>query len=203
METIGNYEDLEFSQLQKDFVGDTTDKYKAQIAGYPKNEGTLGLLEAADSFNQESFAPGKPQPKCKRGCAHCCYIQVVASGREVDLIVDHIKENNIILDNEKMLRLEEQALIKDDRDYMLSTHRKCVFLQDNNDCGIYPVRPFSCRNYFVFSDPEGCNTFTAEVGGKVLVHFDLDTFPVVLTLIDTSEDGVNTLPKLLIKKLKA
>lgn len=200
METLGNYEDLEFSDMQKAFVNTAMESYKSQISKYPRNEGTMGLLQAVDEMNKDVFSNQKEQPKCSRGCAHCCYIQVGTSGREVDLIVDYMKKENIFMDNEKILRLEEQALIKNDRDYVLSPHRKCVFLKDNNDCGIYPVRPFACRNYFVFSDPEGCNTFTAEPGGKTLVHFDLNTFPIILTLMETSES--DTLPRLLLKKLK-
>jgi len=200
-EEYQNYDDLQFSEDQKEFVAFAIDSYKDQVSGYPEGESTLGLLNLVDEINTEVFSNQKDQPKCKKGCAHCCYIQVGTTSREVDLIIDYMKKEGIHMDDEKMLRLEEQSVIKNDRDYMLSLHRKCVFLKDNNDCGIYPVRPFACRNYYVFSDPEDCNTFTNNHGKKTLVHFDLNTISVCLTLMDISKS--DTLPRLLLEKLKS
>lgn len=199
MQDLGNYEDLEFSETQLEFVRSAKRDYTNQIAGADRNDATLSLLKVVDSINEEELAKNPGRPSCDKGCSHCCFIQVGASPREIDLIVSHMEKKNIGLNNESMIRLHEQSLIKDEKEYMMSMYRRCVFLNDENRCSIYEVRPFACRNYFVYSEPEKCNTFTAEIGTKTLVHFSMNPLPILLTLV--GEEGSSTLPKLLFKKL--
>jgi Fe-S-cluster containining protein len=95
----------------------------------------------------------RKQITCKKGCAHCCKIRAVSTPIEAELAVDYATKNNIPIDT---ARLEKQKDM-DVEEYMFSPHRTCVFLQEDNTCGIYPVRPFACRTYFVISDPDLCD----------------------------------------------
>lgn len=199
---IQTFETMEFSQEQKMFVSSAVEGYKQQLkrANCSQNEKTLAMLEAIDEINQDNFNAHSDKPSCRKGCAHCCYIQVGSTGYEVDLILDYMKKNNMMFTQEQISTLEKQAAIPDDAAYILSPDRRCVFLKENNECGIYPVRPATCRNYYVFNDPEDCNTFNHNNSGRTLVHFDINTMPPIITLMDISE--VNSLPRLLIKKDK-
>lgn len=105
------------------------------------------------------------KPACKAGCAYCCHYKVEVMAHEVFLIKDHLQQNwdasqiKDLLDaaeeNAKVIRTLSQ-------EQHLTTNIKCPFLV-NNQCSIYSVRPFKCRNFHAtnaeaceqsFNDPE-------------------------------------------------
>lgn len=73
-------------------------------------------------------------------CANCCKTTSPIF-RDVDIrrIAQHLRvsEADFIKNN---LKLDE------DHDYVLQTS-PCLFLQDDNKCAIYEVRPLACREY--------------------------------------------------------
>jgi hypothetical protein len=52
----------------------------------------------------------------------------------------------------------------------LKSKTPCVFLKENGDCGIYRIRPLSCRTYFVASPPSYCDPDDPE---SVVAGFDM------------------------------
>lgn len=196
-----NIEDLEFTPYQKMFVLETAQNYMNQInkSGETPTEKTYSLLTLLDRINNEALADLPKPSSCATGCSHCCHIRVAATENEVDLILEYMKHHNLEFEDSDIAILQEQAKIKNDSEYIKSPHRKCVFLQDDGLCGIYQVRPSACRNYYVFSDPEDCNTYSRKnTSEKVLVHFDINTFPVLLALMDMSK--LQMMSSLLLKK---
>ena len=119
---------------------------------------------------------------------------------EIDYILNFLKDNNIQLSENQLDRLKEQSKIDNNEDYVLSIHRKCIFLSDEENCSIYEARPLTCRNYYVFNDPKLCNTFDTESKEKVAIHFDINTLPLIFSIMDISERGF--LPNLLLKSLE-
>ena len=105
------------------------------------------------------------KPACKAGCAYCCYYKVEVMAHEMFLIKDYLQKNwqpsqiesllNEAEENAKTIRTLTQ-------EQHLTTNIKCVFLE-NNQCSIYSMRPFKCRNFHAtnakaceqsFNDPE-------------------------------------------------
>ena len=202
-----NLEDLDFSPVEKQFLNFAIGKYTSQIeAGdsdpdETQNSVTEAVYEAIDQINNHYINEGEikhnQRPSCKAGCSHCCNVMVAANEREVNLVVDYMEQNNIQVD---MNVLKIQSEITDTKEYVLSPHRKCVFLKDNM-CSIYKVRPSSCRNYFVYSPPEDCDTYnnTSNHDGQTLLLFNMDVVPLTLALMRSSPDGI--FPKILYDKL--
>ena len=96
---------------------------------------------------------------CKKGCAHCCYLNVAVNIDEALLIIGSTLERKIYLDWGKIKR---QALAKNDEEWSKLTRdeQRCIFLNKKNACSIYEYRPAACRKYFVISDSDNCNTTT-------------------------------------------
>jgi len=88
---------------------------------------------------------------CKKGCSHCCHLNVYITEIEAKIIAEYCHDHNIPIDQNylmKQLAIDENQISK-------SQHSACVFLK-NNECSIYPVRPSVCRTMYVFTDPSLC-----------------------------------------------
>ena len=73
-------------------------------------------------------------------CANCCKTTSPSfTDKDIQRISNFlkIKPSNLV---DKYLALDEE------NDYVLKSV-PCVFLNDNNECSIYKVRPKACRNY--------------------------------------------------------
>ena len=82
---------------------------------------------------------------CTPGCADCCINvgNVDAVTLEGWIILERMKT----LEPGRRSRLH-QALAENARIKREATYARCPFLLDNLRCGIYPVRPFSCRRLY-------------------------------------------------------
>lgn len=117
-----------------------------------------------DKFDEEAIG----SITCKRGCSFCCHINVGISALEAKAIAGYCKKNKIPI-SKKYLK---KQLSYDAREIAFSPVSACVFLK-GKECSIYPVRPLSCRKYFVRSDPKFCSTEHSIVN-RVEIHFNLD-----------------------------
>ncbi|MBB6459213.1 YkgJ family cysteine cluster protein [Flammeovirga kamogawensis] len=73
-------------------------------------------------------------------CANCCKtISPVVTATDVRRIAKHlrIKETEV---------LSEYMSVDSDGDYVMN-RQPCPFLEDNNECSIYDVRPKACKEY--------------------------------------------------------
>ena len=120
-------------------------------------------------------------PTCAAGCAACCRQLVLISPGEAQAIRDFIRSRQDLWETlEPRVERWEQAVNSDselsemllDLDYcegfpdpeegarmeLLYWERRldCPFLVEER-CSIYPVRPFSCREHLVISDPRLCS----------------------------------------------
>jgi Fe-S-cluster containining protein len=92
----------------------------------------------------------KKYAPCKKGCSKCCSeIPVAISKIEVLIIRQYIDKNKLkyIFKNDVELKKNNSKGLVG-YEYM---GKKCPFLI-NNECHIYFVRPFRCRNYFIVGD---------------------------------------------------
>lgn len=133
----------------------------------------LECFKAIDELNSREIGKLKRPLSCKKGCSSCCCIAVTCTNPEAKLALDTAKEKGLVIDK---TRLKQQFIMgQDDTSFvnMDPDVKPCVFLQDNGECGIYEVRPMSCRNYFVVSDPFLCNTDLNPDGeAEVFVGYD-------------------------------
>lgn len=82
---------------------------------------------------------------CRRGCSHCCYIDVAVSRPEAAQIA---RETGMHLQEPfNALALNELAAVQDQGHAPRHTGTPCPFLS-NGECSIYDSRPLVCRVHF-------------------------------------------------------
>jgi Fe-S-cluster containining protein len=134
---------------------------------------------------------------CKEGCNNCCHLPVLSSELEKELIKDYINEHystdkltefkyKINQNKDILLRLVHNNGRFLDENYKLyaDANIPCSFLDSNNNCMIYEVRPFICRKYLVFNDPTVCK----DTLNKTVQYYS--------SYLTTVKDAVVTLNKL-------
>lgn len=129
-----------------------------QIAKLKDAPGALGKsYERYDKLIAKSFDESATKPACKAGCAFCCHYKVEVRAHEVLLIKNFISTHFNAEKIASVLAAVEAnaAIIRTlTPEQHLTTNLKCALL-DNNQCSIYPVRPFRCRN-FHSTDASAC-----------------------------------------------
>ena len=113
--------------------------------------------ERYDNLIAKAIDESPTKPACKAGCAFCCHYKVEVRAHEMLLIKDYISKTFSAEKIQTVLAEAEanaeiiRALTPEQH---LTTNIKCPMLQDNQ-CSIYPVRPFRCRN-FHSTDANAC-----------------------------------------------
>lgn len=106
---------------------------------------------------------------CCKGCGTCCKLNVSILPIEAISILSYI--NSLWSDSEKesfFKKLKEfyircQGLTDEDR---IVAGIPCIFLSDEEDCMIYPVRPLICRSITSINVEDCIDSFTATVFGE-------------------------------------
>lgn len=135
--------------------------------------GRSGMVESLLSLAFGSFdgnvaiqAEGQPELDCRKGCAACCRLRVVATAPEVLLIARFIRAT------ESALRVRgidlAQRVAEADADTRglneagrVKRKRRCPFIA-KGACTIYPVRTLACRGH-ASHDRRAC---AAAMGGS-------------------------------------
>jgi Fe-S-cluster containining protein len=105
-----------------------------------------------------SAAPDADTLACRSGCHWCCNFSVDVRAVEVFAILDFIGQR---FDGTRRARLAADvranaALLAGlDEMQRMTRNVRCPFLEADGRCGIYPVRPQTCRNYHA-TDAAGC-----------------------------------------------
>ncbi len=102
------------------------------------------LFDLYKTFEQES-SPFRQQAFCKAGCSFCCTFM-----GNIDILT---LEGLVILEHISALPKESQETLgrKISENMTLKKNGQkppCPFLDENNTCLIYRVRPFSCRQLY-------------------------------------------------------
>jgi Fe-S-cluster containining protein len=102
-------------------------------------------LERLYTDFQVRSAPYRVHAVCRPGCARCCIEvgNVDATTLEGLRIYNHLRH----LPRPRRMELTK-ALARNRRLKQRPGHVRCPFLQKNETCLIYPVRPFSCRQLY-------------------------------------------------------
>lgn len=99
---------------------------------------------------------------CHEGCHHCCDLAVHATLSEALLMAEALSDDQRrTLHDHVTSRLCDLAGIRDLKTY-LRAHRQqvgfCPFLEQDGRCGVYAVRPFSCRTLLSTRPGQWCGT---------------------------------------------
>ena len=147
--------------MTKDFQKTALDEYQksaAQLAkGKDANAALTKSYERYDNLIAKAIDESPTKPACKAGCAFCCHYKVEVRAHEMLLIKDYIsktfsakKIQTVLVEAEANAEII-RALTPEQH---LTTNIKCPMLQENQ-CSIYPARPFRCRN-FHSTDANAC-----------------------------------------------
>lgn len=120
----------------------THDQFMAEILPYMESVGSIA---------------------CRAGCCHCCKELTWVSLYEWDNIEHHLRNDSAllkeilpridpVLDAWKSASSKLQMGIPSSREEIDTMAKKmigvpCIFLNQNNLCSIYSIRPFICRSY--------------------------------------------------------
>lgn len=147
------------------------------------------LIDKATEESDQTLArEAHSQPSCRRGCANCCYLRVAASNAEVDLIHEFMSRHKIRIDRERLAaqrRAYERIELKEPQTWK---ERACVFLDEDDSCRIYPVRPANCRKHAVISDPRLCHPQEAALT-STLVRLEAEIVAAALFNLEGSQEG--------------
>lgn len=110
------------------------------------------LVFARMQHTIDTIVVDAPKLGCKKGCSHCCHLQVEATIPEAILAFAHVADP---ADPRRRTIAETAALLAglDENARMLSRTR-CPMLRDGS-CSIYEARPLLCRATFA-TEPEQC-----------------------------------------------
>jgi Fe-S-cluster containining protein len=98
---------------------------------------------------------GKSSP-----CNQCCHIWVATFDSEIELIMELVNKSPELSRYLDWERIEKQIQVTDaEAFYALGPDiSKCAFNSPEGLCLIHPIRPFSCRQYFVDESGAACGT---------------------------------------------
>lgn len=150
-------------------------RIKAVNTKITKEEAFRKLKKLYEKLDVAS-SPAAEVASCRQGCGHCCKLLVLTSKLEKEYIDEylssHYSEEEIAKFKEKIKKHKELlskiivyrdgSFNKDIKNEYLSYRIPCAFLDENENCSIYEVRPFICRKYLVFDSPEVCSALTKD-----------------------------------------
>lgn len=126
------------------------------------------LLDELNAANGDNVA-------CRRGCAHCCHIQVALTQTEADMIGIAIRRTP-----RRVARLQDPREVER-QEGAYGYHTPCPFLK-NNECSIYEHRPLACRS-LVNADIDDLLCRLTEPPGPPVPYLDRVDFDVTYVKI--------------------
>jgi Fe-S-cluster containining protein len=99
---------------------------------------------------------------CSKGCSGCCSLVVNCTLPEALLVASALSPQQIEHLQSRSALLQSIAAQATSLKEWLSSYRQhagpCPFLDQADACGIYPVRPLSCRSLLATKEPQWCTT---------------------------------------------
>jgi Fe-S-cluster containining protein len=189
----GDKECMLFLEKVNDYIKAFSKQTKPKILQKPI-ETIIEINELLDSRIEKEKIVEVNCDKCKT--ADCCFINVDITLPEALLIMKYIYTKTtlpLFLGEEAWKRLNIQADFMDKlpvgensaQEYnKIPEHTKCAFLDNNNKCMIYSVRPLRCRAYFVLNNK--CNK--AKFGDRVPRWCSVEGEIILSAMITFTED---------------
>ena len=140
---LSNFDAQQFAAAVKQLAYDALSQ--------PHHDAGLAAVRQIQQFSEETSPHLIGEDHfidCRAGCAHCCIVNVAVLQPEADSIAGYLLENKTaeeLLDlYQYICNLEKETSCLDDEERIMA-RKKCAFLDSEENCGIYPVRPLLCR----------------------------------------------------------
>jgi Fe-S-cluster containining protein len=149
---------MEFT-LDVRLIRDILSRDYARAANELRTLGVFAALANSRQVHEQRIAdaPDVSSLACKSGCAWCCYFTVDVRPVEVFAILDFVEQSFATEEKSRVYaQVHANSVVFENlgADERGSRNVKCPFLSDGR-CGIYVVRPHSCRNYHA-TNAAGC-----------------------------------------------
>ena len=132
---------------------------------------------------------------CKKSCGYCCNLNVDITREEAVLITDCAIKENVRIDYKLLKR--QSLLTKDHWIKQNKELRKCIFLDENNNCKIYEFRPNNCRKFLSIDSVEVCKQ-CYENKAEGFNRFTAPLVEALITAIMTATE-TNSMSKMLLE----
>lgn len=130
-----------------------------------RREGIRWLQTEADRAMAAWQAPPGLARTCRKGCAFCCHMMVMASPTEAELVVEAA---GVAIDVKQARHLSTLHPTSYDQYTAGQTYEtlRCPMLTADNTCAAYESRPLACRIHASVDDPALCDP-VARPGAKL------------------------------------
>ena len=155
-----HYDELEYDVPAADKVEAKIENEFKPLKGKP-----LDLYKRFIELTDELIKAYEKYVPCKKGCGKCCLIPVQIADIERNLIKSFLNKTNNI-NNYNCFNEPKKPEAVDGLPGGKYVGIKCPFLNKDDECSIYPVRPYMCRRYIVFNDD---NSLCDDYGSKDIV----------------------------------
>lgn len=99
---------------------------------------------------------------CDRGCSGCCSLVVNCTGPEAALVANRLTPAQMSRLQSQIPLIQACANRAVSLKEWLSSYRRqagpCPFLEQDGSCGVYQIRPLSCRALLATQGPHWCTT---------------------------------------------
>ena len=109
----------------------------------------LNLLDQVETTLADHLTPeDHKMMACAAGCSSCCVVNVSVLSPEAVNIACYLR-HNLATDDLEQLQHSMKKMVNVisglDEEERIALRRKCIFLNAQGQCDIYPVRPLLCR----------------------------------------------------------
>ncbi len=138
-------------------------RFESAIQAHRGRETMLSMMlaEAFTSYegNAALQSEGQPEPDCRKGCATCCSIRVVATAPEVLLVARFVRAAESTLQAQginlrKRLATADAVTRGCSERERVALRRRCPFIH-KGVCMVYSARPLACRSHLSY-DKQAC-----------------------------------------------
>ncbi len=140
---------------------------------------------------------GPQPPSCRAGCGACCHLEVEITRDEGELLARHAKEQGLELDLPRLKAQAARARLDPAWRRMAVPENRCVFLEEDGNCGVYEDRPASCRKLLVVNPPSECMSADGEMQPITIPMAEV----VLSTMVSLPETEFLSLPKAVLAAL--
>jgi Fe-S-cluster containining protein len=190
-------------EAQHQIVNDMFGHYASQYRGLRDHNSAIDVIAAIHNTVDEAINElvksdlGDHSISCGKGCSFCCYQSVDICDDEAEILLEYAEEKGIEIDYKY---LEKQAAFSfEDFKRLSIDERKCVFLDDKGECGVYDHRPINCRKLVVVTDPSLCD-MDENAGAQIGKIASVEAEVVSASVLHVRESGA--MPSMLLKVRK-
>lgn len=140
-------------------------------------ERTVSSVKALQSQTGEAFEAKLRRtstnlPRCKSGCANCCYHPFLITVAEGLLLYRALVAGGTWLKVRKRFIETKDLTLGLDFEIWLKSNIPCPALRSDLTCGAYDARPLHCRVTFSVGDPDLCHPHLLGVNTPLIDNAD-------------------------------